>query len=97
MQAPVDYPIDDAARTAQFSIDELMYAALLDRESTSMPVKAEPTTVPQNLLYFDVEPDKAAKRKTVPPPLTAIAQTLLAGERANAAAGVFSRLTRTNR
>ena len=33
MQAPVDYPIDDAARTAHFSMDELMYATILDRMS----------------------------------------------------------------
>jgi len=96
MQAPVDYPIDDAARTAQFSMDELKYAALLDRESAPIPTGVEPT-VPQNLLHFDVEPDKAAEQKFVPQPLAAIAQTLLAGERTNTAAGVLSRWTRANR
>lgn len=96
MQAPVDYPIDDAARTAQFSMDELMYAALLDRESAPVSTEAE-SAVPQNLLHFDIEPDKAVELKTVPQPLAAIAQTLLAGERANAAAGALSRWTRANR
>jgi len=33
MNAPVDYPINDEARTTRFSVDELRYAAILDRKS----------------------------------------------------------------
>lgn len=96
MQTPVDYPIDDAARTAQFSMDELMYAALLDRMSSPMATESQPDPA-HNLLQFDVEPAPQLEQTRVPQPLATIAQTLLAGERASAAAGVLSRWTRASR
>ena len=96
MQAPVDYPIDDAARTAHFSMDELMYATMLDRMSAQMAPELQ-EFVPQPMPVFKIEPDDAIENKSIPQPLAAIAQTLLAGERANAAAGVLSRWARVNR
>ena len=57
MQAPVDYPIDDAARTAHFSMDELMYATILDR--MSVPIAPESQLSPPRTLQFDVEQDEA--------------------------------------
>lgn len=96
MQVPVDYPLDDAARTAQFSIDELMYAVHLDRMSDPSTTESQHTPL-QERLRFNVEPNEPTTQTPVPQPLAAIAQTLLAGERAHAAASAFSRLKRINR
>ena len=96
MQAPVDYPIDDAARTEHFSMDELMYATMLDRMSAQMAPELQ--EIPrQPMPVFKIEPANPVESKSIPQPLAAIAHTLLAGERANAAAGVLSRWARVNR
>lgn len=94
MQAPVDYPIDDAAHTAEFSIDELMYATLLDRQCASVMAET-PVDDPYSLIHFDAVhsvADKAPEQKALPESLASMTQTLLSGEAANNAAGVFSRL-----
>ena len=94
MQAPVDYPIDDAAHTAEFSIDELMYATLLDRQCVSVATETQ-TNDPYPLIHFDAvhsATDEPPEQKALPESLASMTQTLLSGEAANNAAGVFSRL-----
>ena len=99
MQAPVDYPLNDAAHTAKFSVDELTYAVMLDRgDHQDMPV------APEAFLFEHIEPAPAeyVNRepqgfRSVPKPLATIAQTLIAGhsgQRKIAPGGMLSRLVR---
>jgi len=99
MQAPVDYPIDDAAHTAEFSIDELMYATLLDRQCPSVTTETQANN-PYQLIHFDAvhsAADEPQEQKPLPESLASMTQTLLSGEAANNAAGVFSRLRISSR
>ena len=104
MKAPVDYPLNDEARTAEFSVDELMYAAFLDRQAASQP-SAVPTPASPALIA-DLQMDESGPVVKIEPAVesasqrsfAALAQSLLAAQASQAGRpSVISRLTRSSR
>lgn len=101
MQAPVDYPLIDHAQSAQFSVDELTYATLLDRTVTFVTEPDEP------VIYAPVRRlESPATAQPALKPLAVIAQTLRRrdGDASTAArnsvsdiSGMISRLSRALR
>lgn len=41
MRAPVDYPVEDANQSAQSELDEITYAALIDRHLSEQPITSD--------------------------------------------------------
>lgn len=95
MQAPVDYPIDDPARNDAFSVDELIYAAQLDRQVNEEPDPEEMVRVAR--AGFRSVHDNTASDKPAIQSFAAVAQSLLASERAGAASEALSRWSRAIR
>ena len=103
MQAPVDYPLNDAAHTAEFAVDELAYAVMLDRNDLHAE-SPEPAITAADHHFKSMSGIKRrgdhSGFRSVPKPLAAIAQTLIAGESSQRTAdttSMFSRLARTGR
>ena len=100
MQAPVDYPIDDAARDAEFTVDELTYAVYLDRLNAAPAVAASAFAARQQQIVIDLPFQPPEKEKTTPKPLAELAHMLLAGEASRGwtdTSGVLARFTRSSR
>lgn len=100
MQAPVDYPIKDEARNAQFSIDELSYSALLDRMENKSNQRDNKRPITGQAKKTD---SISAAQLAVPlltpllKPLAAARQSILASNSDVANVGVFSRWSRMKR
>jgi len=105
MQAPVDYPIVDHAHHAQFSVDELTYATLLDRMDRLASDNDQ--MFPEAPVFTPQEAERAtAGDRQLLRPITVFAQTLLArdysrltvpGGGSGETCGVFSRWSRARR
>jgi len=111
MNAPVDYPINDEARTTRFSVDELRYAAILDRKSAEQSpdvvndmatceVSVKQSDLTPSEAVIDQAPLKIQKKRSAKPPVSfaSMAQSrLVAQSNQFGHSSVLSRLTRSIR
>lgn len=82
MQAPVDYPIQDAARTTQFSMDELTYSVLLDRIDTRPQQPSEQTSKISVRARKNIAEASAPRLRPLFKPFAAATQSLLSNQSA---------------
>lgn len=99
MQAPVDYPIQDAARTTQFSMDELTYSVLLDRMENNPHQQSAQASKGHEKARKTVILNTNPRLEPILRPFAEATQTLLSNYNplVNVNTGVFSRRGRAQR